>query len=391
MIFMAISAQPLVKDFHHLRADNIQLEDKLLAEKKKNRASQTCLSKIDRPVAILQSVAAEFKSGVIEVDKFSECIVSIVNKINDEIRTLEIELSKSTAIRSATNPRVMTAAELLPHMQIGLVTSWPNNEKEMGDIIPRLEERNAELNELIDAEQNKAWTGAHFIHNTRTPISILMNGIQLLSLGPGIISTMPDFSGMITRAAQSLADEASLLRDHLGEQSFKVSAFNIREHMEGIIQSLSGLCEHDQKISANYFSVPDRLYCVSEMVDSAVRNFVKNAIEVSSLDPQNPTMITINVTWDNAAKDLNIAVTDSNGAGFAPEEGEKLFDHQVRLGNKTNEGTAGEGIGLHSIRNNLGSIGGRCGCLSPGKDQGATFWLSVPATKKGPRPALTIL
>lgn len=110
-----------------------------------------------------------------------------------------------------------------------------------------------------------------------------------------------------------------------------------------------------------------------------LQNLIGNSLKYSA--PLRPPVI--EVTAHQAGGNWVIEIKD-NGLGFAPDDAKRLFQVFQRL--HTASGIEGTGIGLALCSSIVTAHGGTITARSDGPDHGATFTLSLPAsrdTKKG--------
>ena len=98
-------------------------------------------------------------------------------------------------------------------------------------------------------------------------------------------------------------------------------------------------------------------------------NLLRNAASYS------PPETSLTLSIDRQGAEIVVAVSD-RGDGVAPEEQGRIFERYRRGGR---EELPGRGIGLAVTRDIVRAHGGRIWMTSPGRGQGSTFFVAVPA------------
>jgi signal transduction histidine kinase len=122
-----------------------------------------------------------------------------------------------------------------------------------------------------------------------------------------------------------------------------------------------------------------QIFADAAAVKSVLSNVISNAFK--SVQAKGGSSIQITAEAEAAGPHSMVAmeVTD-DGVGFAPGEGERLFDKFFRPGNELTRKTKGAGLGLHIVQRFVDLDGGRTSIHSKGEGHGATFtaWWRAP-------------
>ena len=121
-----------------------------------------------------------------------------------------------------------------------------------------------------------------------------------------------------------------------------------------------------------------RVYGDRELITTAIRNLVTNAISYSE-DGTHVAVVT-----RRAGETVEVSVSDQ-GRGISPEDQERIFERFYRVDAARSRSTGGTGLGLSIVKHICANHGGEVSVWSE-EGQGSTFTLRLPAVLDDPRP-----
>ncbi|WP_134774178.1 sensor histidine kinase [Ornithinimicrobium flavum] len=121
-----------------------------------------------------------------------------------------------------------------------------------------------------------------------------------------------------------------------------------------------------------------RVYGDRELITTAIRNLVTNAISYSE-DGTHVAVVT-----RREGDTVEVSVTDQ-GRGISPADQERIFERFYRVDAARSRSTGGTGLGLSIVKHICANHGGEVTVWSE-EGQGSTFTLRLPAVVDDPRP-----
>ncbi len=121
-------------------------------------------------------------------------------------------------------------------------------------------------------------------------------------------------------------------------------------------------------------TTPDELFVSvdARKFRQLLENLLSNAIKYSR--PEHLVTVTLQAGTDSGAR---LSVHDQ-GAGLLPEDQPRLFGKFARLSARPTQGESTAGLGLAIVKAIAEAHGGRVWAESPGRNQGATFFVELP-------------
>ncbi len=197
-------------------------------------------------------------------------------------------------------------------------------------------------------------------HEFRTPLSAVLSSAYLLSKYTGS-EEQPQREKHIQRIVSSVTSLTEILNDFLsvgkieeGEVQANMTAYDVREQMEEVIQEVHHLLKNNQTISYDHSGERIVLLDQSKM-RHIVTNLLSNAIKFSNED----SVIELKTAHDTET--LTLSVKD-NGIGIPPEDIQSLSNRFFRSSNVTN--IQGTGLGLHIVSKYVALLNGTITCES---------------------------
>lgn len=241
-------------------------------------------------------------------------------------------------------------------------------------------ERAAEENErLYRAAQESNRLKDEFLamisHEVRTPLTSILGWAQLLRTGRVSSEELPRALESIERNALAqthiIDDLLDVSRIITGKLRLDVRPIDPHTFMDAAIEAVSPAAEAKgvrlQKImdtSVTVIGDPVRLQQV-------VWNLLSNAIRFT------PRGGRVQLTLERVNSHIEISVNDS-GAGIEPDFLPVVFDRFRQADQRTTRRHGGLGLGLAIVRHLIEMHGGSVRADSAGKDQGATFTVTLP-------------
>lgn len=212
------------------------------------------------------------------------------------------------------------------------------------------------------------------VHQTRTPLTILRTHLE--GFQDGVIQFTPDevktceaqienLSSIITNMSGLIDAEKEIDHTHI-----------IAVEISGLIrQIVAGLkAQFDEKSLALHVQSHQKIMVQTDpyQLSQAIYNLLTNAYKFTESGG------TVTVSYQMAGAELIISVQDT-GVGIAKEDQTRVFDAYYRGNNALN--TAGEGIGLYIVKENLRKIGGGIE-LESTQGTGSIFTIKIPVSQQ---------
>lgn len=163
-----------------------------------------------------------------------------------------------------------------------------------------------------------------------------------------------------------------------GAVSTRDAAADVQEVVDDVVGELGPVAEA-QRVELQVESTPGaRVACSPGVLTSIVSNLVRNAI--THMGEGQPRVVRVRVPSVGAGQAVRLEVEDT-GPGIPASMGERVFEPFVR---GTEDGTAGTGLGLATVKRFVDAHGGRVG-FHPRAGRGTVFWLEMPPPTAAPR------
>ena len=209
-----------------------------------------------------------------------------------------------------------------------------------------------------------------FVHQTRTPLSILK--MHLEGLGDGIIT----ISGEEIKVCQTQIDDLSAIISNMSMlldadrplQTVKAEQFDLHILLQQIINGMKVAYEN-KKINLHMITSDKAVITTDKYkLSQSIYNLLANAYKFTA--PNGKVMVHYELT-DTV---VSIYIRDS-GTGIAKEDIPRLFEAYYR--GKNAEKVSGDGLGLYVVKENLEQVGGTiAGHSDPGL--GSEFIITIP-------------
>lgn len=247
---------------------------------------------------------------------------------------------------------------------------------EVAQLVVALQKANRELNEI---DKLKSDFIAIASHELRTPLGVILGYASFLQDE----ATTPEYSELAAKVMSSAIQLRRIIEDMVNLRYLKQNEAELMRDAVPLVELFHDLeFEAQTLINANkhHFNIMQPPETVIVDVDRtrihmALMNLVNNAARFT------PPGGKIQVKW-HLRNDAEVWVTiQDNGIGIAPNVLEKIFEEFYQVEDHMTRRHGGLGIGLSIARALINAHGGRIWAESPGLNQGAIFFVSLPLAK----------
>lgn len=237
--------------------------------------------------------------------------------------------------------------------------------------------------ELKEKNANRTRFLAVLSHELRNPLAPLRTGIAVLKLRPDGERRIPTLEMMerqisnLTRLIDDLLDAGRVERGHIELKRKPVDLAESARHAVEAASALASARRHQL-----HAALPTRGVWVegdAARLEQVVGNVLTNAIKYT------PPGGTIEVRLASAGADAVLEVADT-GIGFAPEDGDRIFEMFTRLQAPDSLQADGLGLGLPLARALMLLHGGSLTGHSDGPGRGARFTMRLPLAASAAAP-----
>ncbi|MGB2762499.1 MAG: ATP-binding protein [Minisyncoccales bacterium] len=219
-------------------------------------------------------------------------------------------------------------------------------------------------------------------HQLRTPLTAIKLFIEMLAseeVGK-LNASQKDYISNVGESTERMIklvnDLLNISRLDTGRLRIEPKTVQIRDFIQKIIDEfvLSDKKECNPKI---VFRKPkgklSTIQVDPDLMRQVISNLITNAVRYSPKDRCNIVV----VLKKRGEKDYLISVRDS-GIGISKEVQPKIFEKFFRADDAIKLTTEGTGLGLYTVKKIIESSGGKVWFESKGKNQGSTFYISLP-------------
>lgn len=248
---------------------------------------------------------------------------------------------------------------------------------QLRDLTQQLRRANTELGDR-NAQLN-AFT--HTVaHDLQTPLNVLQGLSRLLEENYNNVpaKTVKKNLRVLQRTSEKMSrivDELLALSRMERSEDVPTEVLNMGDIVAEVLDHLHLFVEeYDGKIVVSE-EWPDAIG-YGPWIEQVWINYISNALKHSGSSPQ------VELGADVRDAEARFWVRD-DGPGLSADEIEQLFVPYQRLGAVR---TQGQGLGLSIVRHIIERLGGRVGVESEGKNQGSTFYFTLPlAPRRSPQ------
>jgi len=247
--------------------------------------------------------------------------------------------------------------------------------KELTDAMHQLEKSKEELSRSLAKEKELSELKSRFVsmasHEFRTPLSTVLSSSYLIEK---YVNTdeQPKRERHLQRIVSSVNMLTDILNDFLsvgkieeGKIPVRISYFNIRTHIDDVIEEIRNNLKLNQQIKYMHEGETE-VELDSSLMKHIIMNLVSNASKFS------PEGSTIEIETTATEQQLILRVKD-NGIGISKEDQHHLWERFFRGANVAN--IQGTGLGLHIIAKYAELMNGTTACISE-LEKGTEFILT---------------
>ncbi|MBD2441022.1 ATP-binding protein [Nostoc sp. FACHB-110] len=213
-------------------------------------------------------------------------------------------------------------------------------------------------------------------HELRSPLNPILGWARLLQTRQYDTTTLNRALEIIERNAKA---QAQLIEDLLdvsrilrGKLNLKQCPVNLAKIVEAAIETVQLAAQAKEvDIQINCQSDVSKVLGDPDRLQQVIWNLLSNAVKFTPSGGQ------IAIELKQVDSQVQIIVKD-NGEGITPEFLPFVFDYFRQADSSITRSTKGLGLGLAIVRHLVELHGGRVTAASQGKQQGATFTLSLP-------------
>ena len=246
----------------------------------------------------------------------------------------------------------------------------------------QLEEKNVNLNKLLDEKNQFLGVAAHDLRN---PIGVIENFSNIL-LDNSIGALNDDQRKFVTHINKSSIFLMNLLEDLLDVSAIESGTLSLRKESFDFIvlleEVLEGACVHARRKNINLKIIEDDKKPIHLLADKnklyqVLNNLIENAIKYS------PNDALVEVSCTSTESDLRLEVKDE-GVGIPEDELDHLFQPFYRACNKPTNGEKRTGLGLFITKRIIDAHKGNLKVESE-NGCGSTFTFSIPIDSRSLR------
>ncbi len=237
-------------------------------------------------------------------------------------------------------------------------------------------------------------------HQLRTPLATVNWYTEMLLDGDAgrVLKAQREYLDQIYHANQRMVELVNAFlnvsRLEFGTFAVEPEPINIVEITESVVAEMKLQIEPKRlKIEQQYEKNIPLVPADPKLVRIIVQNLLSNAVKYTPDEGRIDVQVSLNreslVYSDRAPKRyIRIAVKDT-GYGIPEEDQSKIFSKMYRADNVKEIDAEGTGLGLYLVKEVLDRVGGMIWFESRGKNQGTSFYVTIPVEgmqkKKGTR------
>lgn len=233
----------------------------------------------------------------------------------------------------------------------------------------RLEEKDRRRNEFL----------ALLGHELRNPLSVILNGVQLIGVSESEIEMYRKIIERQTKHLKSIVDDLlNIPRINRGCMGFRRVPMDIRQVVKMSVEA-SSLLIADKNHHLKLICLEEPIFVKADA--TRINQVVSNLIENSAKYTTENGLITVSIYKEG---DSAVVTVSDNGCGIAREKIGYIFDMFYQCDPSLDRSEGGLGIGLTLARTIAIHHNGELEAESDGLRQGSKFTLKIPLTNERP-------
>ena len=244
----------------------------------------------------------------------------------------------------------------------------------------------SERNELKDIMGKKQTFVRSVAHEIRTPLSVVMSGLQILELEFPVGHANVSVRQAIESMKISSQDALDTIGDFIAYEKLSSNIMTADKATRNFHATVAKCIRpfYLQAQSTQIDLIYSNEYCLGPCpveideykMNQVIRNLVSNAIKFSP--PYSEVRICVRKARDAEGREaVRLEVTDS-GPGISEENQKKLFNEVVQFNPGELQGGGGSGLGLWIAKRIMDMHEGVIGIESKGEGFGCTFFVEMP-------------
>lgn len=230
------------------------------------------------------------------------------------------------------------------------------------------------------ADRRKDEFLAILAHELRNPLAALHGGLAMLLRqpdGPKAERIGGLMQGQMTHLVRLVDDLLDVSRITQGKIDLRNASFDLREAITAAVEMARPAVDaKHHAISVDMPDGPVEIVADRVRITQCVANLLNNAAKYT------PDHGSIGLSLEDLGDSVRIRVTD-DGLGLTPEASSSIFRLFAQVDAHLQHAHGGLGIGLSLVKQLVELHGGTVSASSEGPDKGATFTITLPASRGG--------
>jgi signal transduction histidine kinase len=212
-------------------------------------------------------------------------------------------------------------------------------------------------------------------HELRTPLNAILGWTSILEVGRRDKAAVSRAIRVIRNNAQAqaqlVADILDVSRIVGGKLPLHLGAVSLRAVIEAALEAVQPAADAKGIVVETVFGEIAPILADRERLQQVMWNLLSNAIKFTPKDGR------VRIEMQALTRDVVVTVADT-GQGIEPEFLPHVFERFTQADSSPSRLHGGLGLGMAIVRHLVELHGGSVKVVSDGKDQGATFTVSIP-------------